>query len=103
MESCGRRLCQRIVIEMQEEDNKRVELEDIKNQSYFTYKMNRSFVVVVSWYKFKLIWLHRSLVSKTVKRKIKLTPTGAVEKQDTQAVATAHNITINNKLNLHYL
>ena len=29
--------------------------------------------------------------------------TGLKKKQGTQAVATSHNITINNKLNLHYL
>ena len=40
---------------------------------------------------------------KTIKRKIKITLTGKVEKQGTQAVATLHNIPINNKLNLHYL
>ena len=38
---------------------------------------------------------------KKIKRRIK--PTGEVKKQGTQAVATPHNITINNKLNLHYL
>ena len=67
------------------------------------HKMNRLLVAVVSWYNFKLIWLHRFLAIKTIKRKIKLTPTGEVEKQGTQAVATPHNITINNKLNLRYL
>ena len=67
--------------------------------------MNRSLVAVVSGYNFKLIWLHRFLVIKTIKRRIKLTgtPTGEVKKQGTQAVATPHDITINNKLNLHYL
>ena len=40
---------------------------------------------------------------KTIKRKIKIASTGKVEKQGTQAVATLHNIPINNKLNLHYL
>ena len=78
-------------------------LKDIKNQSYFMHKMNRLLAQVVSWYNFKLIWLHRFLVIKTLKRKIKLTLTGEVEKQGFQAVATPHNITINNKLNFHYL
>ena len=64
-------------------------------------KMNRSLVAVVSWYNFKLIWLHRFLVIKTIKRNI--TPTGEVAKQENQAEASPHNITINNKLNLHYL
>ena len=40
---------------------------------------------------------------KTIKPKIKITSTGKVEKQGTQAVTTLHNIPINNKLNLHYL
>ena len=30
-------------------------------------------------------------------------PQDRLKKQGTQAVATSHNITINNKLNLHYL
>ena len=67
------------------------------------HKMNRSLVAVVSWYNFKLIWLHRFLVIKTLKRKIKLTLTGEVEKQGTPAVATLHIITTNNKLDLYYL
>ena len=46
------------------------------------HEINRSLVAVVSWYNFKLIWLHRSLVSKTTKRKIKLTPTGKVKKTE---------------------
>ena len=40
---------------------------------------------------------------KTIKRKIKIASTGKVEKQGTQAVATLHNIPINNKSNIHYL
>ena len=67
------------------------------------HKMNRSLFSVVSWYKFKLIWLHRPLVSKTIKWKIKRTPTGEVKNEGTPAVAALHNIPINNKLNLHYL
>ena len=67
------------------------------------HKMNRSLVAVVSWYNFKLISLHRQIVIKTITRKIYLTPTVEVEKQGNQAVATPLNITINNKLNLHYL
>ena len=68
------------------------------------HKMNRSLVAEVSWYNFKLIWSHRSLVSKTIKRKIiNLLQQERLKKQCTQAVATPHNITINNKLNLHYL
>ena len=68
------------------------------------YEMNRSLVAVVSWYNFKLIWLHRSqVIMKTKWRKIKLTPTGKVEKQETQEVATLHNIPIKNKLNVRYL
>ena len=67
------------------------------------HKMNRSLIAVVSWYKFKLIWLHRSLVSKTIKRKIKRIPKREVKNQGTTAVATLHNIPMNNKLNLHYL
>ena len=67
------------------------------------HKVNRLLVAVVSWYNFKLIWLHRSLVSKTIKRKIRPTLTGKVKKQGTPAIATLHNIPINNKLNLHYL
>jgi len=42
-------------------------------------------------------------VIKTLKRKIKLTPKGEVEKQGTPALATLHSITINNKLDLHHL
>ena len=78
-------------------------LKDIKNQSYFMHKMNCLLVQVVSWYNFKLIWLHRFLVIKTIKQTIKPTPTGEIKKQGTQAVATPHNIKINNKLNFHYL
>ena len=55
------------------------------------------------WYNFRLIWLHRFLVIETTKRKIKLTPTGEGKNQGTPAVATLHNIPINNILNLHYL
>ena len=40
---------------------------------------------------------------KTIKLTIKLTPTGEVRKQGTQAVVTLHNILINNKVILHYL
>ena len=65
--------------------------------------MKRSLVAVVSWYNFELIWLHRFLVIKTIKRTIKLTPTGKVRKQGSQAVVTLHNILINNKVILHYL
>ena len=78
-------------------------LKDIKNQTYFMHKINRLLVAVVSWYNFKLIWLLRSLVSKTIKRKIRPTLKGKVEKQGTPAVVTLHNIPINNKLNLHYI
>ena len=67
------------------------------------HEINHSLVAVVSGYNFKLIWLHRSSVIKTTKRKIKLTPTGKDEKQRIQAIATLYNIPINNKLNLHYL
>ena len=66
-------------------------------------KMNHFLVTVVSWYNFKLIWLDRFLVIKTIKLTIKLTPTGEVRKQGTQAVVTIHNILISNKVNLHYL
>ena len=66
------------------------------------HEMNRSLVAVVSWCNFKLIWLHRSLVSKTIKRKIKPTLMGKVEKQGTPTVDTLQNIPISNKLNLHY-
>ena len=54
------------------------------------HKMNRSLVAAVSGYNFKLIWSHRFLVIKTIKRRIKPTgtPTGEVKKQETQAVAT---------------
>ena len=65
--------------------------------------MNRSLVAVVSGYNFKLIWLHRFLVIKTIKLTIKLTPTGEVSKRGTQAVVTIHTILINNIVNLHYL
>ena len=82
-------------------------LKDIKNQSYFVHKMNRSLVAIASWYNFKLIWLHRFLVIETIKRKIKLTPTGEVKNQGTnlvpRALFTLYNIPINNTLNLHYL
>ena len=67
------------------------------------HKMNHLLVAVVSWYNFKLIWLDRFLVIKTIKLTIKLTPTGEVRKQGTQAVVTIHNILISNKVNLHYL
>ena len=67
------------------------------------HEINRSLVAIVSSYNLKLIWLHGSKVIKTTKRKIKLTPTGKVEKQGAPAVPTLHNIPINNNLNLHYL
>ena len=63
------------------------------------HKMNRSLVAVVSWYNFQLLWLHRFLVSKTIKRKI----INLLPKQGTPAVATLHIIPINNNSNLHYL
>ena len=65
--------------------------------------MNHLLVAVASWYNFKLIWLDRFLVIKTIKLTIKLTPTREVTKQGTQAVVTIHNILISNEVNLHYL
>ena len=69
------------------------------------HEMIRSLVAVVSWYNFKLIWLHRPLVIKTTKQKINLTYSNrkGLKKQGTSEVATLHNIPINIKLNLHYL
>ena len=81
-------------------------LKNIKNQSYFVHKMNRLLVAIVSWFNFKLIWLHRFLVTETIKRKIKLTQTGEVKNQGTSSpgrFSTLHNTPINNKLNFHYL
>ena len=81
-------------------------LKNIKNQSYFVHKMNRLLVAIVSWFNFKLIWLHRFLVTETIKRKIKLTQTGEVKNQGTSSpgrFSTLHNIPINYKLNFHYL